>query len=116
MTYRGMLDETAFVTLDGAGAGTARLGPLTAREIWYPANASVKANSAPTNEAQCQLFVGQTATAENFRDLTFSGSSGDSSGKVDGKPVKKGEFIFAVWTGGDAGQRAQLNVTGGKDV
>lgn len=121
MPYRGMLDETGFVTLDGSGNGTARIGPLTAREIWYPANASVKTEfltgqTAPVKESQCQIFVGQTATSDNFRDNTFSGSSGDSSGKVAGKPVKKGDYIFAVWTAGDAGVRAQLNVTGEKDV
>jgi len=112
----GMLDETAFVTLDGSGNGTVKLGPLTARETWKPSTASVRVNQNPTNEAQCVIYVGQFATQENFRDLTFSGSSGDSSGKVSGKPVKKGDYIWAVWSGGDAGQRAALNVIGSKNV
>lgn len=120
MPYRGMLNETAFVTLDGTGAGTAKLGPLTAREVWYPVNASVSTNllvgqTAPVNESQCQIFVGPTATSDNFRDNTFSGSSGDGSGKVAGT-LKKGDYIWAVWSGGDAGVRAQLMVTGDKDV
>jgi len=105
------LNETAIITLSGIGGGTARLGPLTAREIWYPQNASVKANTNPTNEAACQIFVGQTATQDNFRDNTFSGSSGDSSGKVTGK-LSKGDYVYAVWTGGDANVQATLTVTG----
>lgn len=115
------LNETAIITLNGSGAGTARLGPLTAREIWYPQTASVKANTSPTNEATCQLFVGETATLDNFRDNTFSGSSGDASGKITGK-LSKGSYVYAVWTGGDAGVQAYLTVTGdpdsggGKDV
>lgn len=112
----GDLDESAFVTLDGSGNGTAKLGPLTAREVWRPITASVRVNQSPTNEAQCTIYVGQFATQENFRDLTFSGSSGDATGKVAGKPLKKGDYVWAVWTGGDAGQRACLNVTGSKDV
>lgn len=109
------MNETAVIVLNGSGAGTATLGPLTARETWYPDVASVKANQNPTNEAQCTIFVGQTATQDNFRDVTFSGSSGDASGKVIGK-LSKGGYIFAVWSGGDAGQTAVLNVTGKKEV
>lgn len=112
----GDLDETAFVTLNGSGAGTAFLGPLTAREVWRPVSASVRVNQNPTNEAQCTIYVGQSATQENFRDQTFTGSSGDSTDKVGGKPVKVGDKIWAVWTGGDAGQRASINVIGKKDV
>lgn len=112
----GMLDESAFVTLDGSGNGTVNIGPLTAREIWKPASASVRVNQNPINEAQCSLYVGQTATPENFRDGTFSGSSGDSTAKVAGRPIKKGDYVWAVWVGGDAGQRACLNVIGMKDV
>ena len=117
MPTRVTLNESVTVTLNGSGAGTARLGPLTARETWYPINAGVKAVSTipPTNEAQCVIYVGQTATAENFRDNTFSGSSGDASGKVSGK-LPKNYFVFAVWTGGDAGAKATLSVTGEKEV
>jgi hypothetical protein len=110
------MNETSIITLNGSGAGTARLGPLTAREVWYPEIASVKVNQTlPTNEAQCQIFVGLTATIDNYRDGTFSGSSGDASGKISGK-LMNGSYIFAVWTGGDAGQQAVLSVTGEKDV
>lgn len=110
------LDETVFVTLDGSGNGTVNVGPLTAREVWHPTSASVRVNTGATNEAQCSVFVGQFATQENFRDLTFTGSAGDSTDKVSGKPVKKGDYVWAVWTGGDPGQRACLNVIGTKDI
>jgi hypothetical protein len=115
MPKRVDMTERAVITLNGSGAGTARLGPLTAMETWYPVNASVKANTNPTNEAQCVIYVGQTATQENFRDNTFSGSSGDASGKVAGK-LSKGSYVFAVWSGGDAGQQATLTVTGEKEI
>ena len=115
MTTRVPMNETAIVTLNGSGAGTARLGPLTARETWYPDGCSVKVNTNPTNEAQCQIFVGQTATQENFRDLTFTGSSGDATDKITGR-LPKGYFVFAVWSGGDANQQAYLTVTGEKEV
>lgn len=102
MSARVPMNETAIITLNGAGAGTAQLGPLTARETWYPNGCSVKANNNPTNEAQCLIYVGLSATQDNFRDGTFSGSSGDATDKIVGR-LQKGAFVFAVWTGGDAG-------------
>lgn len=112
---RGTLNETVTVVLDGGGNGSVRVGPLTARETWWPKHASVRVNVNPTNEATCRIYVGETATQDNFRDVTFSGSSGDSSGKVEGK-LSKGWYIHASWAGGDAGQVAYLIVDGEKDV
>ena len=110
------LRETAVITLNGAGAGTARVGPLSAREIWHPTVAAVKANAVPVLEAQCNIYVGLSASAENFRDGCVDGSSGDSTGNVSGDTVPRGQYIFAVWTGGDANVQATLTVTGTKDV
>ena len=111
-------DGTAYVTLDSNGNGTASVGPLTAREVWYPTTASVKTNQsqfAITNEAICNIYVGQSATQENFRDGTFSGSSGDSSDLVSGK-LKSGNKVWAVWRGGDANVQATLVVSGTKEI
>jgi hypothetical protein len=101
---------------NGSGAVTVSLGPLSAREIWYPSVVHVQANQNPTNEAVCNIFVGDTATQPNWRDATFSGSSGDSTDAVSSDRVKVGWKIWAVWTGGDPGQRATLNITGTKDI
>jgi len=112
----GFLNESAVTTLDGSGNGFAKVGPLSAREVWNPVTAAVSANANPTNEAQCAIYVGQDKTQSYFRDLTFTGSTGDSSGKVSGLSVRCGEYVWAVWSGGDAGATARLNVTGDKDV
>lgn len=109
------LRESAFVTLNGSGAGTAKVGPLTARERWYPATVSVSANANPTNEAQCVISVGDANTIRQ-RDVTVNGSTGDSTGNVSGDVIRSGEFVWATWSGGDAGQRALLTVMGEKEV
>lgn len=109
------LTQSAFVTLDGSGNGTASMGPLTAREVWHPAQVAVRVNTN-TKEAQCTVYVGDTPIQANFRDATFSGSSGDTTDAVSADVVKCGWKIFAVWTGGDAGQVATMVVTGTKDV
>jgi hypothetical protein len=112
----GDLYDFASVTLNGSGNGTAKVGPLTAREVWSPTNASVKTNQTViTNEAQCALYSGPSATQPNFKDLTFTGSSGDASDKIAGR-LKVGNYIWAVWSGGDAGAIATLSVTGTKEI
>lgn len=109
-------EGTAQVTLDGSGNGTARTGPLSARETWHPATASVRASSA-VSEATCLTYIGDSPTQANFIDGTFSGSSGDSTDRVAGVPnIKTGWYVWAVWAGGDPGATATLNVNGTKDL
>lgn len=105
----------ATMVLDGAGNGTARLGPAGARETWFPAVASV---SVATNakEAQCKIYVGDSPVPAHFIDGTLSGSTGDATGRVAGSTIKLGWFIWAVWSGGDPGAVATLNVTGTREV
>lgn len=108
------LNETAVIKLSGTGAGTAKLGPQSAREVWYPSVASV---SVVTNvlEATCNVSVGD-ANTRTFCDGCVDGSSGDSTGNVSGKTIKVSQFVWAEWTGGDANAQARLTVTGEREV
>jgi hypothetical protein len=108
--------ETAFVTLDASGNGTAKVGPISAREVWHPSNVAVSANAGATLEAQCNIHVGLSATPSTYRDGTVNGSAGDSTDKVNADTVRCGEYVWAVWSGGNVGSRAVLTVTGTKDV
>jgi hypothetical protein len=109
------LVESIPVTLDGSGNGTAQLGPQGKGEVWHPANAHVSV-STNIDEAQCRVYVGDQPTANNFRDGTLSGSTGDSTDRVGADEVRLGRFVWAVWSGGDPGSTATLNVTGSKDI
>jgi hypothetical protein len=109
-----ILPGAATVVLDGSGGGKVKLGPAGAREVWDPDSASVSVSSN-VKEAQCRIYVGDSPVPASFRDGTLSGSTGDSSGRVGG-PVKVGWFVWAVWSGGDAGAVATLNVTGMREV
>lgn len=109
-----ILRATAVGFLDGTGALTLKLGPESAREIWHPSDVHVSANQGATNEATCTISFGDNQT-RRFVDATNSGSFGDSTSKMP-KTVKKGDFIWAQWAGGDAGVQATLTVNGEKDV
>lgn len=110
------LMEFATVTLDSSGNGTAKVGPRSAREIWYPDNAHVSANANPVKESQCKVYTGDLPIQANYRDGTVSGSSGDSTGRVDATTIKCGQYVYAVWSGGDANVVATLSVTGTRDI
>jgi hypothetical protein len=103
------------IVLNGSGAGTAKVGPLSSREVWNPANVHVSV-ATHVAEATCNIYVGEDTSAKNFRDATFTGSSGDATGKVSSDVVKVGHYVFAVWTGGDAGALATMTVTGSKTI
>lgn len=109
------LNETAIINLSVTGGGTAKIGPLSAREVFYPSNASVSANSNPTNESTCNIYVGDSNT-QRFIDGCVDGSSGDSTDSVSGSAVKCGQYVWAVWSGGDPNVQARLTITGEKEI
>ncbi len=114
---RAPLNESASVTLDASGDGTIRMKPLSAGEHWLPTLASV---SAATNvkEAQCRIYIGSAAAQQNFVDGTLSGSTGDSTDRVTGYDINATQqpYIWAVWSGGDAGASATLVLSGTKEI
>lgn len=108
-------EATANVKLDGSGNGTAKVGPSSGRETWYPANAHVFA-ATTVKEATCIVYAGTAATSDARRDATFTGSSGDTTDAISADVMKTGQYVFAVWTGGDANTQAFLNVTGEREI
>lgn len=115
MASASILPSAVTIIFDGSGNGTARIGPLGAREVWHADSASVHASTS-VSEAQCKIFLGTDATASNYVDGTLSGSTGDSTDRVGGRPIPFGQYIWAVWSGGDAGAVGTLNVTGIRDI
>lgn len=111
------LSESIPVTLDGAGNGTARIGPDEPAAIWRPTLVHVDVNTA-VSEASATIYAGQAPVQQYFVDSTQTASSGDSSDRVTGKVISRTQlpYIWAVFTGGDPGATAVLNVTGTKDI
>jgi membrane peptidoglycan carboxypeptidase len=111
------LNQSAVVTLDASGNGTAKLGPIGMREHWTLGAIAVKTNQLPAaivKEAQCKTYAGPDASDSWFAGGTLSGSTGDTTSDVAGQILDCGEYVTAVWTGGDAGAQGRVNVTGTK--
>jgi len=108
------LRQSMPVKLNGSGNGTAKIGPLSAREVWYPDNVAIGINGF-TKQASCSVYKGPDTTQASFRDVSTFGS-GDNTGACNADTVKVSEYIWAVWTGGDPNLTATVTVTGLKDV
>jgi hypothetical protein len=108
------LSVYASVTLDGSGNGTARTGPPAHGVLWRPAVASVRVSTG-TLSPTCKLYVGPAATDQYFIDGTFTGNQ-NSTDAVKGQVLQLGDFVWAVWTGGDVGAQATVTVGGVKEI
>lgn len=106
------LSESAETTLDASGDGTASLGPYGSGEVWTPSSVYVEC-STNTAEALCKVYAGPSATSPYARDITVNGSTGDATDRCN-LPIPKGWFIWAVWSGGDAGATGYMNISGTK--
>lgn len=106
------LNESAPVTLDGAGNGILKMVPYGGGLIWLPSVVSVKA-STHAAEAACRIYIGPAPVDQWFVDGTLSGSTGDSTDRVAGRQVDThGNALWAVWAGGDPGAAATMTVAG----
>ncbi len=108
------LSEAAFVTLDASGNGTARIGPAAHGVTWKPTVVAVR-TSTSTLSPQCRIYAGDRVTDGNFIDGTFTGQQ-NSTDAIAGQVLLLGQYVFAVWVGGDIGAQATLTVTGTKDI
>ena len=116
MSVTTPLSQTAFCVLNSSGNGTCQLGPTSAREVWNPQNVHIQVTGPVTNEAVCNIYVGDSPVQGNFRDASESGSTGDSTGRVSADTVQCGHYVWAVWTGGDSGRQASMIITGSKTI
>jgi len=104
-----------FGSARSGGAGTALIGPIHHREVWYPEviSVSVSSNNA---ESTCRIYAGPDATQSNFVDSTTTGSTGFSTFPTTNRQVKCGENVFAAWNAGDGGAQGRLVIVGQKVI
>jgi len=124
-TWSGSVTESAggnsgcavVATLIGSGysggTGTAQIGPVGHREVWYPEVISVSA-STNVHESTCRIYAGPDSTQENFVDSTTTGSTGFSTYPTTNRAVRCGEYVFAICNGGDGGAQGRLVIVGTK--
>lgn len=109
------LTQGVQVTLGAGGAGTAAIGPDSARgpATWDVTGVIVQTSRpglAPI--PKCQIYLGSIA-ADNAQGLSYDGSF--AQGQVlPSLRLTRGQQLIASWTGGQAGDVATFTVTGTK--
>lgn len=110
------LSEFATIQLDGSGNGTARVGPMAHGVAWKPTVAGIKmSGDSPSGLAMCTVYAGSSPTDDNFVDATYDVNNA-STDAVSGQELRLGQYVYAVWSGGNAGATATLTVNGTKDI
>lgn len=108
-TRRVPLNVQTSVVLDGSGNGTAFLGPRIGQK-WNVTNAAVLVPNA-VKVPQASWYAGGQPIPGNFVDGTFTGNL-DATGRISNFSITSGNYVFAVWTGGDPGATATLSILG----
>jgi hypothetical protein len=108
-TRRVPLNEQTAVILDASGNGTTFLGPRIGQR-WNVTNAAVLVPNA-VKVPQANWYVGGAPTPGNFVDGTFTGNL-DATGRTSNFTITSGNYVWAVWTGGDVGATATLSILG----
>jgi hypothetical protein len=99
------------VTLDSTGVGTVTLGPDSGPANWRVTGLIVQTNrpgQAPV--PRVQIYLDQVDPS-NSQGLNYDGSFAQATGEV---ALSRGSHLIAVWSGGQAGDRATITATGEK--
>jgi hypothetical protein len=103
------LDTYGTVTLDSSGNGTVRIGPPSG-VMWKPEVVSIFTSTA-TLFPVCNIYVGGSSSPGQRIDGTYTGNQ-NSTTNIAGSLVYHGQYVWAVWTGGDVGAVATLSIVG----
>jgi hypothetical protein len=102
------LDITGGVKLDGSGNGTVQVGPQSGQR-WDVTSTTVSTGSQSSPLPQCSIYSGPTAGPPWLLDATFTGN-GDQTDTPS--TIYNGQYVWAVWTGGNPGDGATVRVQG----
>lgn len=92
------------------GAATVTIGPQGLGTRWYPVQAIITTTSGANDASTCQLFMGTVALANLIGGTSYAGG-GDTFG-LSGTAMQPGDYLIAVWAGGNNGDTATLRVSG----
>jgi hypothetical protein len=113
VTRRQMLNTGATVVLGVGGSGRLELGPADrpGSPYWNVTRVAVGTNRPGLAPVPSMSLYLDAEDETGLQDATYDGSRDGSDVDID---MQRGQRLIAVWTGGQAGDRAFLSVTGWK--
>jgi hypothetical protein len=105
------LAESGTATVDASGAATVNIGPRRPGEKWQVTTLSVSATRSTSNRPTARLYLGGAG------GTYLQGTQAGHQDQTDmAQTLHSGQVLTVVWQGADAGQTAQVTVTGTKTV
>jgi len=97
-----------------AGQATISVGPQGLGNVWYPAQAVIGTTSGVNDNSVCNAYLGAAGVPTTLVGTAYPGGSGTIALAVP--PLSPGEYLIFVWTGGNPGDVASVNVIGTMDT
>jgi len=103
--------------LNGSGAGQLSVGPSGIGNAWYPVSIFVGTGTGiggiTADTSQCVVYTGPLALPQYALQVLDPGT-----GLLGSLPasVVPGQYVFAIWSGGNPGDTITLNVNGSQDA
>lgn len=110
---RQTLNTAAQVTFGASGGGRVELGPADrpGSPYWSVKKVVVGTNRPGLAPVPTMSLYLDAEDVSGLQDTTYDGSRDASEVDID---MQRGQRLIAVWTGGQAGDRAFLSVSGWK--
>lgn len=96
--------------VSAAGAATISVGPAALGTVWYPAQVTVQTTSGVNDASTCNIYLGPAGVPVTLVATIYPGGIGTAAVAVPS--MTPGQYLIAVWSGGNSGDTASMNVIG----
>jgi hypothetical protein len=96
--------------ISAAGTLTLDVGPAGLGVLWFPASATLTTTSGINDSSTCNVYLGPSGQPVTLVATAFPGGAAVVSLPVPS--MAPGQYLIAVWTGGNSGDVAAFNIQG----
>jgi|SRR5579864_1377672 len=96
-----------------AGQALTSVGPQGLGNVWYPAQATISTTSGINDNSTFSLYLGPAGVPVTLVGQAFPGGTGTLAVAVPS--MTPGQYLIGLWTGGNPGDVASINVIGTMD-
>ena len=100
--------------VSGSGAATVSIGPQGLGTTWYPQQVTVSTSTGAADTATAAAYMGSVALSNLQGGQSYAG--GGDVIPLGIAQMTPGDLLWVVWTGGNPGDTATINIIGTQDV
>lgn len=100
--------------VSGGGSATVKIGPQGLGTTWYPQQVTVATTTGAADTSTAAAYIGSVALANLQGGQSYAG--GGDVIPLGIAQMTPGDLLWVVWTGGNPGDVATINVIGTADV